>query len=89
MAGVEDEATYNRSLIVNQSEMIDNYLNAAQYLDDEYVTEKIMTVLGDKDQVETVLKKRATQDLQRLTGGNNPNSDTGEGNGNTEGEQTV
>ena len=89
VAGVEDEATYNRSLIVNQSEMIDNYLNAAQYLDDEYVTEKIMTVLGDKDQVDTVLKRRATKDLQRLTGGNNPNNDTGEGDGNTEGEQTV
>ena len=89
VAGVEDEATYNRSLIVNQSEMIDNYLNAASYLDDEYVTEKIMTVLGDKDQVKTVLKRRATKDLQRLTGGNNPNNDTGEGDGNTEGEQTV
>ena len=89
VAGIEDEATYTRSLIVNQSEMIDNYLNSAPYLDDEYVTEKIMTVLGDKDQVQTVLKRRATKDLQRLTGGNNPNSDTGEGDGNTEGEQTV
>lgn len=89
VAGVEDEATYTRSLIVNQSEMIDNYLNSAPYLDDEYVTEKIMTVLGDKDQVKTVLKRRATQDIQRLTGGNNPNNDTGEGDGNTEGEQTV
>lgn len=85
VADVEDEATYNRSLIVNQSEMIDNYLNAAQYLDDEYVTEKVMTVLGDKDQVKTVLKRRATKDLQRLTGGN---ADGGV-DGNTEGEQTV
>lgn len=85
VADVDDEATYTRALIVNQSEMIDNYLNAAQYLDDEYVTEKIMTVLGDKDQVKTVLKKRATKDLQRLTGGNGG----GEVDGNTEGEQTV
>ncbi len=89
VADVDDEATYTRALIVNQSEMIDNYLNAASYLDDEYVTEKVMTVLGDKDQVKTVLKRRATKDIQRLTGGNNPNSDTGEGDGNTEGEQTV
>ena len=85
VANIEDEATYTRSLIINQSEMIDNYLNSAPYLDDEYVTEKIMTILGDKDQVNTVLKRRATQDLQRLTGGNAG----GEVDGNTEGEQTV
>ena len=95
VAGVEDEATYNRSLIVNQSEMIDNYLNAASYLDDEYVTEKVMTILGDKDQVETVLKRRAENDMKRLTGGNpnntndNPDNSGGENNGNTEGESQV
>ena len=44
-----------------------------------------MTVLGDKDQVDTVLKRRATQDLQRLTGGNAG----GEVDGDTEGEQTL
>jgi hypothetical protein len=85
VANIEDEATYTRSLIINQSEMIDNYINSAPYLDDEYVTEKIMTVLGDKDQVKTVLDRRAKKDLQRLTGGN---ADGGI-NGNTEGEQTV
>lgn len=95
VAGIEDEATYTRALIVNQSEMIDNYLNAASYLDDEYVTEKVMTILGDKDQVETVLKRRAENDMQRFTGGNpnntndNPDNSGGENNGNTEGESQV
>ncbi len=77
VAGVEDEATYNRSLIVNQSEMIDNYINSAPYLDDEYVTEKIMTVLGDKDQVQTVLDRRAATNIQRLTGGTTPQGNAG------------
>lgn len=83
VAEVEDEATYTRALIVNQSEMIDNYLNSALYLDEDYVTEKIMTVLGDKDQVDTVLKRRAEENLKRLTGGNNNQNTTG-----TEGENT-
>lgn len=80
VAGVEDEATFNRSLIINQSEMINNYINSAPYLDDEYVTEKIMTVLGDKDQVQTVLDRRAATNIQRLTGGGT----TPQGNAGTE-----
>lgn len=92
VADVDDEATYTRALIVNQSEMIDNYLNAASYLDDEYVTEKVMTVLGDKDQIEVVKKRRAEADLKRLSGGqpNGNNNSNGVGtDGNTEGEQAV
>lgn len=91
VAGIEDEATYNRSLVVNQAEMIDNYLKSALYLDEDYVTEKIMTVLGDKDQVATVLKRRAEENLKRLTGGNNTqgnNEPEGEDEGEGEGEQT-
>lgn len=80
VAGVEDEATYKRALIINKGEEIDNYLKAAQYLDDEYITESVMTILGDKDQIETVLKRRSEIDMGRLTGGNKNN------NGNTETE---
>ena len=76
VAGVEDEATYKRSLIVNKAEEIDNYIKAGTYLDDEYVTESVMTVLGDKDQVETVLSRMADKNLKRLTGGNNANTET-------------
>lgn len=81
VAGVEDEATYKRALIINKGEEIDNYLKAAQYLDDEYITESVMTILGDKDQIETVLKRRSEIDMGRLTGGNKKNN-----NGNTETE---
>jgi hypothetical protein len=76
VAGVEDEATYKRALIINKGEEIDNYIKAGTYLDDEYVTESIMTVLGDKDQVETVLARMADKNLKRLTGGNNANTET-------------
>lgn len=70
VAGVEDEPTYTRSIIVNRSEEITSLVNSAMYLDDEYVTEKIMTIMGDKDKVEDVLDKKAGEDVQRFTGGN-------------------
>jgi hypothetical protein len=40
------------------------------------VTEKIMTVLGDKDKVQDVLDKKAEGDLNRLTGGADANTET-------------
>lgn len=69
VAGVEDEPTYDRSKIVNRNEEITTITNSALYLDEDYVTEKIMTMLGDKDQVEEVLDRRAGIDIQRMTGG--------------------
>lgn len=69
VAGVEDEPTYTRSIIVNKTEDITTIVNSALYLDDEYVTEKIMTLLGDKDKVEDMLAIKAVEDTQRFTGG--------------------
>lgn len=55
--GLEDEnPTFSRSLLVNQSEMLQMILQAAQYLPEDYVTEKILTLLGDGDKVADTLK---------------------------------
>ena len=69
LAGVEDQPTYTRSILINRTEEIQAVVNAALYLEPEYITEKIMTILGDKDQVEAVLQKQDEANLQRLTGG--------------------
>ena len=69
LAGVEDEPTYTRSMTVNRNEAIQGVINAALYLDDDYVTEKVMTILGDKDKVEEVLDRRAAVNISRMTGG--------------------
>ena len=76
VAGVEDEPTYTRSIIVNKSEEVMTVVNAALYLDDEYVTEKVMTILGDKDKLEDVLDKKAEVDMARMTGGGNETEET-------------
>lgn len=81
VAGVEDEPTYNRSIIVNKTEEITSLVNSALYLDDQYVTERIMTTLGDKDKVEDVLDRRAGIDMARMTKGNNPAAGMTSGNG--------
>ena len=75
VAGASDEPTYTRSIIVNKTEDINTLVNAALYLDDEYLTEKIMTLMGDKDKVEDILKQKAAEDVQRMTGGTTPQED--------------
>ena len=77
VAGVEDEPMYTRSIIVNKTEEITSLVNAGLYLDGEYVTEKIMTIMGDKDKVEETLDAQAREDVQRMTGGT-PNGETEE-----------
>lgn len=70
VAGVEDDPIYERSILVNKTEMIQSIANSALYLDDDYVTEKIMTVFGDKDKVQEVLDKKAQTDINRMSRGN-------------------
>ena len=69
VAGVDDEPTYTRSVIVNKAEEVSIVLNSAQFTDEDYVTEKVLTILGDKDQIETVMEKKAAVAMQRMAGG--------------------
>lgn len=63
--GIVDEATFTRSKIVNVQEEVSTVLAAATYLDETYVTEKIMTLLGDADHVDEVLKQMDADALER------------------------
>lgn len=63
LAGIEDNPTFTRSNIVNVSEMIQTVLQSASYLENDYVTEKVMTYLGDGDRVEEVLKNMTDQTI--------------------------
>ena len=65
LAGIEDEPTYTRSQMSNQSEMLEMVLQAAEYLDDEYVTTKILTLLGDSDKAKEVLKRKDAEAADR------------------------
>ena len=65
LAGIDDEPTYTRSQMSNQSEMLEMVLQAAEYLDDEYVATKILTLLGDADKVQEVLKRKDAEAADR------------------------
>ena len=65
LAGIEDEPTYTRSQMSNQSEMLEMVLQAAEYLDDEYVTTKILTLLGDADKAQELLKRKDAEAADR------------------------
>ena len=65
LAGIDDEPTYTRSQMSNQSEMLEMVLQAAEYLDDEYVTTKILTLLGDAGKAKEVLKRKDAEAADR------------------------
>lgn len=83
VAGIEDEPTFTRSYLINVQEEVNTVLQAAQYLDDEYVTRKILTLLGDADKADDVLEAMDTESMERFSGGKElpaeeENVDTGE-----------
>lgn len=65
-AGIEDTATFTRSKIVNVQEEVSTLVAAGVYLDAEYITEKVLTLLGDGDKTEEVLKRMDSDALMRL-----------------------
>lgn len=66
VAVVEDEPTFTRSALVNTQEEIQTLILAAPYLGTEYTTRKILTLLGDGDQAEAVLRAVDAEAAERL-----------------------
>lgn len=66
IAGVDDEATFTRSAVINVQEEISVVLQAAPYLSQDYITSKILTVLGDADQAEDILKQMDADGMERI-----------------------
>ena len=66
IAGLDDEPTFTRSTIVNTQEEVQTVVQAASFLDAEYVTRKILTLMGDGDQAEDIIKAMDANDAERL-----------------------
>lgn len=65
IANIDDEPSYTRSQMSNQTEIIENVIKANEYLDSEYITQKILTVLGDADKVEEIMKRLKAEEIGR------------------------
>jgi len=68
IAGVDDEPTFTRSIIVNSQEEVGLVLQSAQYLSEDYVTRKILTLLGDGDLADEMLEQLSNDELDRFEG---------------------
>lgn len=66
IAGVDDKPTFTRSTIVNTQEEVQTVVLAASYLGDEYVTRKILTILGDADQADEIIRGLDSDAAERL-----------------------
>lgn len=66
VAGIDDKPTFTRSKIVNTQEEVQTVIQAAPYLGDEYTTRKILALMGDADQAETVLDEITKQGAGRF-----------------------
>lgn len=81
LACVDDVPSYTRNMIVNKAEEVTTVLQAAEYLDDEYITRKILTVLGDADQADEVLRRRDAESAARYDSGDDDDADEESGTG--------
>ena len=48
-------------------------LLGAEYYDDEYTTRKLLTINGDADQYEELMKRKAAEELDRTINNSQPN----------------
>lgn len=69
LIGIDDKPTYTRSKIINQNEEIQIVLQSAQYLPEEYITKKILTILGDADALEDVMEAKEREEMDINDGG--------------------
>ena len=65
VAGIDDDPSFTRSRLVNVNESISSVLQAGEYLDGQYMTEKILNILGDGDKTEEILSRMESDELER------------------------
>ena len=65
VAGLEDTPTFTRSQVANETEMITNIVNAAQYLSEDYITRKLLNILGDGDLADEMIAQMDADELDR------------------------
>lgn len=65
IAGIDDQPSYTRNQIINKTEETQSILLGAQYYDDEYIIKKLLTLNGDIDQYEDMMRRKAAEELDR------------------------
>ena len=64
--GIEDNATFTRSKIINMNETIQALSMSASWLSEDYITRKLLELFGDGDKADDMIQERTAEDIQRL-----------------------
>lgn len=66
IVGVEDKPSFTRSTVVNTQEEIQTIISAANFLSQEYVTRKVLELLGDGDKADEILKNMSDEAMEKM-----------------------
>lgn len=66
LAGIDDAPTYTRNRVINRMEETQTLVMQAEYFDEEYITKKLLSINGDIDQFEEIMKRREETDYKRF-----------------------
>ena len=64
--GIDDQPSYQRNRLINETEETQKIIMQAEYLDREYVIEKLLTINGDIDMLEEMKERLDAEDSDRL-----------------------
>ena len=67
LAGIDDTPTFTRSMLINTSETIQTIVQGAQFLPGDYVTTKILELLGDGDRADEILNQMSADEMERFS----------------------
>lgn len=73
--GIEDKPTFTREQLVNAEDEIQVILQAADYLPSDYITRKILTLLGDGDQADAIIQQMIAEEIARVNYGHSAEGD--------------
>ena len=67
LIGIDDEKpTFTRDVLINQQEQIQVLTSASDYLPSDYLTKKILLLLGDGDLADDIVKQMQAEEMERL-----------------------
>lgn len=85
LSGIDDEPTFQRSMMMNQTEQTTMILAAAQYLDDETILKHLPFL--SVDEVDGIMKAKAKEEANRFDEVNDGEMDGEETSGNGQGDK--
>lgn len=67
IVGIDSDASFTRSIMVNAGENVTTLIQAKEILPDDYIVRKILETFGDGDKTEDVLKMLQADEFRRMS----------------------